>query len=305
MHYEFALLDPRPVPAANEANENVFASGPVYGVEVTVPALAARCIANLDPQHSGGDVSRAAIEAALEAELPPDGATLATVRPDLDSVGAMAVLASRAGNCTFPEAARERIRLIAESDKFARGGWPGPKPLPTLDDLERGAEIESRLAAIARAVADFKIPIANRVRWLRFWLHAGWEPGGYREAYLAERKELASAIAEGRIKAEAAAGGRIAVVESAHRAATSMGYSIAPVVVAFNPAFRLGGGEPHPKFTVAQFTPGHVDLKAAAAELAELEPGWGGSPTIVGSPQGVGSTLTIDQVVSIVKKHLA
>lgn len=59
-----------------------------------MPTLAERCMANLDPQHLGGDVATAAIQAALAMwrELPPDGATLATIRPDLDSIGAMAVL---------------------------------------------------------------------------------------------------------------------------------------------------------------------------------------------------------------------
>jgi len=65
MAYKFAILDPRPIPAAIEANDKVFASGPVYGVEVTVPALAKRCTFNLDPQHTGGDASRAAIEYAV------------------------------------------------------------------------------------------------------------------------------------------------------------------------------------------------------------------------------------------------
>src|SRR3989338_3386224 len=84
-HYNYALLDPRNIPAAAEANDKVFAN-PVYGIEVTVPALAKRCIFNLDPQHSGGDANRAAIEDALTAELPTEGSTLATVRADLDAV---------------------------------------------------------------------------------------------------------------------------------------------------------------------------------------------------------------------------
>lgn len=32
--------------------------------------------------------------------------------------------------------------------------------------------------------------------------------------------------------------------------------------------------------------------------------GWGGSPTIGGSPQGVSSRLTIDEVVAVVEKYL-
>ena len=93
------------------------------------------------------------------------------------------------------------------------------------------------------------------------------------------------------------------MVESTHRAATLVGYALAPVVVALNPAFKLGGGDAHKKFTVCQYTAGYVDLRAVVAELASMEAGWGGSPTIIGSPQGVGSTLTIDDVVMVVERH--
>lgn len=199
---------------------------------------------------------------------------------------------------------RERVRLVAESDRFARGGWPGPRPLPTPDNPERGAERESRLAGIAAAVGDFKVPIAKRVAAMQRWLLTGEEPAGYRERWCAERRDLAAAIADGRIKIELAADGRVATVASSHRAATSVGYSLAPVVVARNPEFRFQGGEPHAKFTVAQFVSGHVDLKAAGTELAVREAGWGGTPTIIGSPQGVGSTLTLDEVVEVVARHL-
>ena len=94
--YGYELLDPRPIPAAATANDRVFGFGvPVYGIEVTVPALAARCVYNLDPQHTGGDANLAAIEAALTEELPPMGTILATIRADLDAVGAMAIIVLR------------------------------------------------------------------------------------------------------------------------------------------------------------------------------------------------------------------
>lgn len=82
--YRFASLCPHLRGVGNEA-----LLGPMtLGIEVTVPALAARCgLRNIDPQHTGGDPQHAAIEVCLEAPLPPDGATLVTIRPDLDSVG--------------------------------------------------------------------------------------------------------------------------------------------------------------------------------------------------------------------------
>ena len=333
--YQFTTLDPRNIPAATEANDKVFGLGPVYGIEVTVPALAARCVENIDPQHTGGNANRAAIEEAysllLAGKAPPKNAVLATVRADLDSVGAMAVLGfptpeemgvgmesdpykqncpmcswDHYGYCNGLEA---RIDDIAASDKFARGGYAGPKPLPTRknpwDEKTASAESSRPLAAIAAAVMDFKIPLADRVATMADWLLNGTEPSKYREAVEKERMDFIRALEAGEIQHEVRADGKVAVVESTHRAATSVGYSLAPVVVALNPAFKLGGGEAHRKFTVCAFEAGKfADIKSALAELASLEPGWGGSPTIGGSPQGVSSTLTIDQVVEVVAKHL-
>lgn len=337
-YYQFGILDPRPTPAAAAANDVVFASGNVLGVEVTVPALAARCtLGNIDPQHSGGDTSRAAIEDALTAALPPVGATLATVRADLDSVGAMAILSLRRDLAERDAAIEEsggeqvadgyvqdgrnvlrwllgrgeflsRVALVAASDKFARGGYTGPKPLPTRDNPwnEETATAESSrpLAVIAAAVMDHKVQIAARVASMEQWLLHGEEPWRYASAVEAERLGLVTALETGQIKVETRSGGRIAVVESSHRAATSVGYSLAPVVVALNPEFRFQGEAPVRKFTICQFAGGFADIRSALSELAELEPGWGGSPTIGGSPQGVSSTLTTEQVVGVVEKHL-
>lgn len=305
-NFVFATLDPRNVPAAAEANDRVFAD-PVYGIEVTVPALAKRCIGNLDPQHTGNDASRAAIEDALTAELPAEGTTLATVRADLDAVGAMALFSIRAKGESLGSA-MERINMVATADKFARGGYTGPKPLPTRDNPwdESSATAESSrpLAAIAAAVMDFKVPLADRVATMEKWLLTGEEPKQYRDSVEKERLDMITALESGAIRHETRADGRIAVVESTHRAATSVGYSLAPVVIARNPAFKLGGGEAHVKFTICAFEAKFADIKSALTELSSLEAGWGGSPTIGGSPQGVSSALTTDQVVEVVAKHL-
>lgn len=344
--YKFATLDPRPIPAAQIANDAVFGcpqcggtggaidegsdgpchAGPyyprVYGIEVTVPSLAARCVTNIDPQHTGGNAEVAAIEVALTCELPPDGAMLATVRPDLDSVGAMAIMAMRAdgrreslmimSDDGYPMAYSQegnrfdvRIRMVADADKFARGDWPGPRPLPTVaNPWPAGGSAESTqpLAAMAAAVADFKVPLDQRVSLMEAWLLMGEEPAQYRAQVERERADLVSALERDEIKAETKNG--LAVVETTHRAATLVGYCLAPVVVALNPAFRLSGGDPHRKFTVCQFKTGHCDLKAATADLQALETGWGGSPTIIGSPQGVSSALTLERVTEVVARHL-
>lgn len=328
----YALLDPRQIPAATEANEKVFTqecgicshssgqldgltciwcsgtgNAPVYGIEVTVPALAARCIENLDPQHAGQNHELAAIEASLVVDIPWHNTVLATVRADLDSIGAMAIFSLRSESVDLTPA-MERINLIATSDKFARGGWQGVKELPTAehlyDDSTASAETDTRLAPIASAISDFKVLLVSRVELLKKWLMTGEEPAGYREKFIAERQALAKAIADGTINVESVVNGKVARVISTHRAATSIGYCIAPIVVALNPTFSFQGSPVHAKFTICQFKLGYVDIKSALAELTIMEAGWGGSSTIGGSPQGVSSTLTIEQVVEVVAKHL-
>lgn len=282
------------------------------GIEVTIPEFVARCgLGNIDPQHTGSDATRAAIEECLTVALPPEDAILVTVRPDLDAIGGMAVLTIRAKGLKLSSEALDRVRLIVEADKFAHGEWSGPRPLPAkeewdIDDYASASadDLHSKLAAIGGAIVDYKLPVAERVALEEKWILTGEEPAEYRRKYNEERKQIADAIAAGKIQVSTAADGKIAVVVSEYRAGTSIGYCLAPVVVLLNPVFRFEGGEPHRKFTVCQFKEGYVDLRAMVVELNEREPGWGGSPTIIGSPQGSGSELDMTEVLSIVERHL-
>lgn len=300
--FNYGLIDPRPV--GKEANDVLFASSKIFGIEVTIPAYAEKCYKNLDPQHLGGDANTAAIELAIDCSLPETGSVLVTVRADLDSIGSMAVLAMRAEGIELTSEVLDRVQKIAESDKFARGGWPGKRPLPTRESLF-DSELDGELAAIGAAVSDFKAALEQRVAWMREWLVSGAEPDGYRDRVLAEKMDMIQALESGCITITTTADDKITVVVSTHRAGTSLGYLLAPVVVATNPSFSFGGGEPHVKHTVCVFEAGkYVDLKAALTELNELEAGWGGSPTIGGSPQGIASQLTTEQVAAVVAKYL-
>ena len=196
---------------------------------------------------------------------------------------------------------RSRIQAIHLSDTFARGEWQ-PRELGTGED--------SYLAAIARCVSDFKVPMRSRIEAVQRWLETGEEPAGYRAAYERESGEILSVIASGETSVDLSerygypADWKVVVVKSRHRAATSVGYTQAPIVVALNPAFSMGGAPPTRKFTICQYRAGYVDLSAVMQGLASLEAGWGGSPTIIGSPQGVDSNLPLETVVAIVAKHL-
>lgn len=307
--YQYGLIDPRPIPDAKAANEKLFENPHgVLGIEVTIPAYAEKCtLGNIDPQHSDGNVDLAAIEVAQTVDLPASEASMVTVRADLDALGAMALIKYRASGGEVTPEMTTRIQEIATTDKFARGGWPGKTDLPSKENpwptSGSASETES-LAGIAARVMDFKAPLADRVKSMEEYLTTGTEPVGYREKIEAERADMISALEKGSIKIEVVANGNIAYVESSHRAGTSLGYSQAPVVVAFNPTFKQGPGEAYKKYTVCQYEGTWADLVAAKNELAQLEEGWGGSPTIIGSPQGKSSELSPEQVIGIVEKHL-
>lgn len=309
--FSFTTLDPRPISAATDANNKVFQNPVgVLGIEVTVPTLAERCnLGNIDPQHSENK-DQAAIEAALVAELPPTDATLATVRADVDSVGVMAILALRRKGKALDgnEGLQERVRQIAESDRFARGGWPGKRPLPTADNPwsdSSGAAVDGNktLAGIASAIADFKLPLDQRVGLMETWLETGDEPEEYRKKSEAERMDMVRALETGEIQVSTTYDGRIAIVKSKHTAAMSVGYTQAPVVVAQNPELPGQDGSKYNKFTIAQFEGGYVDMNAVLKELNQREEGWGGSANIIGSPQGTSSQISTEEVTQIVARH--
>jgi hypothetical protein len=311
--YTYAVLDPRIhnsefAKQAQVANEVIFQNGNVLGIEVTDRDLAEKCqLGNIDPQHTEGNLDLAAIEVAETIELHDGDITFATIRADLDSVGSMVLLTLRKEGIRITEEIRTRLKKIADSDKFARGGWPGVRPLSTLkQNYEESAfpQDSQELSAIASAVSDSGLPLGMRVSILKEWILTGDEPVDYRKEVEKNRKELAHAIDNGEIKISTIAENKIALVESKHRAGTSVGYTQAPVVIVLNPEFSFHGNDPVRKFTISQFEHGYVDLKAIFAELNEIEPGWGGSPTVGGSPQGISSDLTLNQVAQVVEKHI-
>lgn len=334
---KYGILHPRKTPEAIAHNEQLLGAK-TLGIEVTIPELAAKCgLGNIDPQHLDNE-QKSAIEKVIETwdnweNVLTDDSIMVTVRPDLDSIGAMAIIeilldqkkqfeidpnGSEAGKYAYystfglTDNTKIRVDLVAKSDFFERGDWK-PYSLPTeenpwLKDNAPAANIQP-LAAMAAAVADFKVPIEDRVMWMIDWLLFGKEPGGYRDRVEKERTDMIHALENGQIKIEKkeftslnfynedhANTLDIVMVTSTHRAATMIGYSIAPVVIAINPEFMFQGGEPHRKITICQYQNGYLDLKKVADSLNLIEPGWGGSTTIIGSPQGKGSVISVAQL---------
>lgn len=197
MLYRYAQLDSRPTPEARAHNEAIFASGPVWGLEVTNKEWAGRCEAVIGNQHGEGkapnladygllddsvftDSSKAACEVALMIPLPPASVTLLFDRVDLDAVCAAAVLERRAQIADGDSSVFTRIQAVAKADNFAVGKTPW-QPYPILTEASpwppSGAVTETRsLAAINAAVCDVSVPLARRVEWAETWLLYGQSP---------------------------------------------------------------------------------------------------------------------------------
>ena len=286
--FSFVQLDPRPGASNPEFN---------LGIEVTVPRLLPAGVTNLDHHGRGATMATpTAVEQALTCELPVDGAVIATVRPDADSVGAMAVLANRGANRRCD---KRLVAAIAAVDKHG--------PLATgFEDLR------PLTVAIARKAAMAKIPLQERVAWVADLL-AGDSASHSEEITALNREreeEFAKALQCSTV--ELVAGGKVAVVESTHRYATEIGYQKAQIVVAYNPRMLVDFRDPskgtYKKYTVCrynEFVP--FDLTMIKDELNELETArcddgltWGGQVNIIGSPQGRSSALTKEEVVGIV-----
>lgn len=298
---KFRELDPTQEGRATEIAR--LQQTPTLGVEVTVPALAAACVANIDPQHSGGNTRISAVEATTA--IVTGKAPIATVRSDLDSLSTAAimgiVLELVQRSRTFSDDMLHRIELIGIADRFDRGDWPGVQPLPTPEkpwsESTAAAEDTRELAAIGAAVANRKLPLDDRIEMLKTWLLTGQEPSEYRKIANAKRLEMVTALAKGEVSIQTFFDGRVALVTSTYRGAMSIGYKRAPIVLAVNPNINQSATNPMVKMTVAQFCTGYIDLLKLWPILANMESGWGGSPNVGGSPQNETTNLSPQAVL--------
>ena len=319
-HMKIISINPHPK-FHEEMAQLLEQSAPVVGIEFTLPKLAYLLTANIDGQHNttGG---QAAITLALTCEIPPHTATYAVVRPDCDALGAIAVLEMRRtllleqGDDTVSDEVLARVNWIAQRDAFQFGTWPG-----TRDVAEIATDERFLWAALTSLCMNTKERLPQRVDLIREWVEFG-DCAGLTEALTKVQKDHAIALADYSIVAQESC---IVAINAHYFGATDIAYCYAPVAVLANDKFvhpKVEGT--YLKYTVCQFQPGkYVDLIGIAEALNELEDDsvgvwiinalgerefvkalWGGSPGIIGSPQGVSSSLSIEQVLAVVKSHL-
>lgn len=287
----FITLDPRP--ERNQAMRDMLAANPTLGIEVTIPELAESCTDNIDPQHGKyGNQDFAAIDLSLTYPLPDVG-QIATIRLDLDSVGAMAVLALRSEG-RFSALLHDRIMRISEHDRFVSGPWKA-KALDTTT-------IDWELRALSSLIMEFKVDITRRVDLMCRWL-TGEPTAEVNRRMPVVEEECRVAVEDSSVEDD----NGLALVVSTHRFALELGYSVAPVVFAANPEFYNGSGPVHTKYTIAQW-PGEdrLDMQGLLQELRYREAGWGGNAAggVIGSPQGVSSAFDYLELVGFIHEFM-
>lgn len=294
----FPLRHPRAI-------ENAAAlGGRTLGVEVTEPELARQCgLGNIDPQHSGGGlIECAAIDLALEWPLPPVGSILATLRPDSDALGAMALFVLRARDVPMGDEIRGRVQEISRWDRFDQGGWAAWRitnpPLPSLARMADLGGLPLSIKAVRAVALDQSLPLDGRVSLIASWLETGCPPHSGLAQTTAFEQQFVEDWNSGRLRIELDGDPRLALVSAPGPAGLQAGYRIAPVVAA---QALVPGGR---KLTLAQFERGWIDMPAALDELRAMEAGWGGSATLIASPQGTGSTLSLGQLAGVARKYL-
>lgn len=280
------------------------------GIEVTDAPLAALCdLGNIDPQHGfarGPAIAgRAAIDVALGWRLPVAGATLATIRPDADSIGAMAVLSLRAEGAVFAPPMLTRVELVARSDCFDYGdwaSWAAAHPPPVIGQAllalsPHPLAFRVLAAAIGQCTGSWgRDDLLAAVSMMGDWLLTGRLPARGESEVRTSDKAAAMAWADGQLPVASLCRGAVATVRSDYPGAMALGYRTAPIVVAER---QLYGKR---KITIAQFERGHLDMAALARRLNTVEPGWGGSETILGSPQNASTSLEIGLIIGAIEE---
>lgn len=261
-----------------------------YGVEVTDPRLL-KGQPNLD-HHGPGATSEtpSAAEQALALpadKMPKPGSILATIRPDTDSITAMAVLANRLEGRPVAEA------LVREIGRLDRGLPPS--------ELYADRTMRDKIDAIRRK-SRAPDPLHKKVFLVKDILDDSVNMDYVR--HLAERQRMTARDVHERLDRElvpeTVVPDKVVFVKSDNRMAMGHGYRYAPVVILEqeNAHFRRFSVGVHDGSPLDKYFP------RAIKELQSIEPGWGGRSSIFGSPQDRDTALSAQQVIDVVKRYV-
>lgn len=288
---EVVLIDPR--------NPNYEGVG--IGVEITTKGFNGF---NIDHHGSGyTSDSPSAIEQAMTIDLAalPEG-KIATVRPDPDSVGAIAVILLR-GEGKLPD--EKIIKAIGLADRKGPGVFKN-EGAKLLGLSEEEFEKYKKIVAAARyKIVSQRTPLNKSVEFMKALLMGEISEEEIKSLYEQDQEELEKA--RNTLKIELICDGKVVVVQGESLRAFDIGYEHAQVVIAYNPEFKWPNGIITPKFTIARYDSNvdYFDINGLRQELQGRNPGWGGTENLIGSPQEQDPQISLEEIKEIVEKYIA
>jgi len=279
----------------------------IIGIEVTDKEIKNYCTISIDPQHSFNSKGITAIEYVFNNQIEilkklksHDKIFMTTIRTDIDSIGAMSVLTMLLLNdFELDGDIILRLKAIARSDRHGRENWKQPK-----DDhfYFKNYNIYGLPSGLACMTSDYKIKIQNKIKWMIEYLKIGSFPKLKKYNDIANKNSKRSSKG---LKLKIIVNKKLCFVESTHRSGITHGYKKTPCVIAKNDKFIFGKGNTRKvgkKVTIAQYENNKfIDLNKLADNLNKKEQGWGGSKSIIGSPQDRPSQLDDETIINLTK----
>lgn len=153
-------------------------------------------------------------------------------------------------------------------------------------------------------VSGWKNNINDKINLTKTWILDGTFKGICKFNKLADKK-FKQALFNSKI--EIILPKKLVFVKSINRGACGIGYKYAPITIALNPSYRFGINNSRTygkKWIIAQQNDDYLDMSSILNSLQNIETGWGGSPSIIGSPQDKPSKITKDEIVEIVTQKI-
>lgn len=320
MPYTFGILRIGPGEEIARNNDELLGSM-TLGIEVNDERLAARCgLGNIDPQHDPDRVSASALELALQADIPPEGARLVTISPDADSVSAMAVLLLRVlGHGSSID--KMLVTAVGMADTF---GFEEANRRDAMLDWNALRTSMSALQQIAKNT-DGQWPTLDE-RVLESARLVGGVMDGEEIDEIAALKEKHFSY-RGEYDVEEIIPETVVLIEAPRlfQQARDWGNRRYPVVIVCDPEYRSAGIPdyvPHPRWCIiwrrsrrgircdrdalcVAFNEAEAEARTmSVGDLARGSITWGGNEVILGSPRGCASRLSRDDIVAIVLENL-
>ena len=277
------------------------------GIEITDKNIASILTAgNIDHHRMGDDDNTpAACEQAIQ--WPYFDGNIIIQIPDADSLTAAAILLDKV---IFFQCAGEYFNQTGgDLEPVKELDIDLIKSIGKIDRLGVHAcpvEINNIYITAIRAVINIKdLSLEDKIYMIKDLLYKKDIPDIVYQQIENDKKLLAEAKENSKITILEKNNKKITFIESTLPFATQIAYEISDICIAFNNKMLKDFKNPdmgtYKKWTIS-LRDSHVKAKINFDNLNKLESGWGGRATIGGSPQGVDSILTIDQILSCIEK---